>query len=148
MSVVKPAVALLSGLLFGAGLFVSGLSDPAKVLGFLDVFGVWDPSLALVMAAALSVVVVEFSGARALDRSFVGEPFVWPKSGPVDLPLVAGSILFGLGWGIAGLCPGTALVGLGLGRLPAALFVIGLLLGSMMGGAWSGEAGRPSNRPG
>ena len=105
MSLAKPAVALLSGLLFGAGLYISGMSNPAKVVGFLDISGSWDPSLALVMAGALSVVIVEFSGARAIDRSFVGDPISWPASRPVDLPLVAGSILFGIGWGLTGFCP-------------------------------------------
>ncbi|MDR2113296.1 MAG: hypothetical protein LBQ62_09390 [Candidatus Accumulibacter sp.] len=129
MSIARPVIALLSGLLFGAGLFISGMSNPAKVRGFLDVFGAWDPSLGLVMASALGVVIVEFNGARAIDRSFVGDPLRWPEAEPVDFPLVAGSVLFGIGWGLAGLCPGASLVGLGLGQLPAAVFVASLLFG-------------------
>jgi len=133
-TVIKAAVALASGLLFGVGVFIAGVSNPEKVLGFLDIFGAWDPSLALVMAGALSVVIVEFSSARGLDPCFVGEPFHWPAERPVDLPLVAGSILFGVGWGMTGFCPGASLVALGLGYLPAALFVASLFFGFMIGG--------------
>lgn len=138
-SVIKPSVALASGVLFGVGLFIAGMSNPEKVLAFLDIFGAWDPSLALVMAGALSVVIVEFSGARALDRCFVGEPFHWSAERPVDLPLVAGSILFGVGWGMTGFCPGASLVALGLGYLPAALFVASLFVGFGIGGALTAE---------
>ncbi|MDR1935218.1 MAG: YeeE/YedE family protein [Candidatus Accumulibacter sp.] len=140
--VARPVIALLSGLLFGIGLFVSGMSNPAKVQAFLDVFGAWDPSLGLVMAAALGVVVVEFHGARAIDRSFVGEPFHWPEPQPVDFPLLVGSVVFGVGWGIAGLCPGAALVGLGLGQLPAAVFVTAMLLGIALVGQMTDDRGQ------
>ena len=139
MTLAKPAVALVSGLLFGAGLYISGMSNPAKVVGFLDISGAWDPSLALVMAGALSVVIVEFSGARAIDRSFVGDPISWPASRPVDVRLVAGSILFGIGWGLTGICPGASMVGLGLGYLPAALFVVSLIFGLKIGHELSGK---------
>ena len=133
MSLEKAGVALVSGLLFGAGVYISGMSNPAKVVGFLDIFGAWDPSLALVMAGALSVVIIEFSGARAIDRSFVGDPISWPASRPVDVRLVVGSVLFGIGWGLTGFCPGASVVSLGLGYLPAALFVVSLIFGLKIG---------------
>ena len=124
--------ALLSGLLFGLGLAVSGMTDPDKVLNFLDITGQWDPSLALVMAAALAVSVPGFAWARRRQRSFTGEPL--PALPPQSLTarLLLGSALFGIGWGIAGYCPGPALANLARGSVEALLFVTAMLAGSQL----------------
>ncbi|WP_445680681.1 DUF6691 family protein [Radicibacter daui] len=124
---------LLSGLVFGAGLVISGMSDPAKVLGFLDVAGNWDPSLALVMAGAIPVAAIGFVLARRRGSSLFGERLNWPTRSDLDLPLIVGAILFGIGWGIAGLCPGPALVRLASGREESLVFVLAMAVG--MGGA-------------
>ena len=120
---------LLAGLVFGLGLIVSGLANPAKVLGFLDLAGRWDPSLALVMAGAIAVGVVAFAVARQRTVSFVGAKMRLPVVRHIDRRLVAGSTLFGIGWGMAGFCPGPALVALGMGEARAAAFVIAMLAG-------------------
>lgn len=140
MNLARHAVGLVSGLLFGIGLYISGMGNPAKVLTFLDVSGTWDPSLALVMAGALSVVIVEFSVARSVDRSLVGDPISWPSAKAVDWRLIVGSILFGIGWGLTGICPGASLIGLGLGYLPSALFVVSLIFGLKIGDGLSKKA--------
>ncbi len=121
--------ALLAGLIFGLGLIVSGMADPAKVLGFLDLAGAWDPSLALVMAGAVAVGLVAFTIARGRQFSLLGAPMQLPQRGPVDRRLVLGSLLFGVGWGVAGFCPGPALVALGMGECKAAVFVAAMLAG-------------------
>jgi uncharacterized protein len=123
------AIALLSGLMFGAGLLVSGMADPAKVLGFLDIAGQWDPSLALVMFGAIAVALVPFSLARRRARSLAGLPMQLPVAQAIDRRLVLGSLLFGVGWGSAGICPGPALVLLGMGVQSAAWFVGAMLTG-------------------
>ena len=124
--------ALLSGLLFGLGLAVSGMTDPDKVLDFLDITGQWDPTLALVMAAALAVSMPGFAWARRRQRSFTGEPL--PALPPQSLTarLLLGSALFGIGWGIAGYCPGPALANLARGSGEALLFVTAMLAGSQL----------------
>ena len=124
--------ALLSGLLFGLGLAVSGMTDPDKVLNFLDITGQWDPSLALVMAAALAVSMPGFAWTRRRQRSFTGEPL--PALPPQSLTarLLLGSALFGIGWGIAGYCPGPALANLARGSVEALLFVTAMLAGSQL----------------
>src|SRR5258708_2182538 len=109
------AVSFALGLLFGLGLVVSGMANPAKVLGFLDLAGAWDPSLALVMAGAIAVGVVGFAVAGRRARSWLGLPMRLPSSRNVDRRLVAGGLLFGIGWGLAGFCPGPAVVALGAG---------------------------------
>jgi uncharacterized membrane protein YedE/YeeE len=120
---------LLAGLVFGLGLIVSGLANPAKVLGFLDLAGRWGPSLALVMAGAIAVGMVAFAVARQRTVSFVGAKMRLPVVRRIDRRLVAGSTLFGIGWGMAGFCPGPALVALGMGEARAAAFVIAMLAG-------------------
>jgi uncharacterized protein len=120
---------LLAGLIFGLGLIVSGMANPAKVLGFLDLAGHWDPSLALVMGGAITVGFFAFLVARKRSRSLLGAEMNLPRAGPVDRRLVAGSVLFGMGWGLAGFCPGPALVGLGMGETKAAVFVLAMLAG-------------------
>ena len=127
MSVV--ASSLISGLVFGLGLIVSGMANPAKVLGFLDLAGRWDPSLAFVMAGAIAVSAVAFAVARRRTVSFLRQVMRVPTGRHIDRRLIGGSILFGIGWGIAGFCPGPGLVALGMGELKAAVFVVAMLAG-------------------
>jgi uncharacterized membrane protein YedE/YeeE len=128
---------LLCGLIFGAGLLISGMVQPTKVLGFLDVFGAWDPSLAVVMAAALAVSVPGF---RLADRRarpwFAGQYFRPGKSG-IDLPLVTGAALFGIGWGLVGLCPGPALESLATLSPGITVFVVAMAAGMILHEFWS-----------
>jgi uncharacterized protein len=121
--------ALLAGLIFGIGLIVSGMANPANVLGFLDLAGNWNPSLAFVMVGAVGVASVGFAIARRLDRSLSGAPMRMPVATRIDRRLLAGSAVFGAGWGLAGFCPGPALVNLGSGESSAVLFVIAMLVG-------------------
>ena len=100
---------LLCGLIFGAGLLISGMVQPTKVLGFLDIFGAWDPSLAVVMAAALAVSVPGFMLVNGRSRPLLAARSLWPTKRDIDLPLIVGAALFGVGWGLVGLCPGPAL---------------------------------------
>ena len=120
---------LLAGLVFGIGLMVSGMANPAKVLGFLDLFGRWDPSLALVMGGAVAVSAVAFAIARRRSASLLGAALKLPTARQIDRRLVMGSVLFGIGWGIAGFCPGPALVALGMGEAKALVFVAAMLAG-------------------
>jgi len=122
-------IALVAGLLFGTGLIVSGMANPAKVLGFLDLFGQWDPSLAFVMAGAIAVGVIAFFVARRRGRSWLGTPIQLPSATGVTARLVLGSAVFGIGWGLAGFCPGPALVALGAGVPKAVGFVAAMLAG-------------------
>lgn len=119
----------LTGLLFGVGLIVSGMTDPGKVIGFLDLGGLWDPSLALVMGGAIMVGVVAFAVARKRTTSFFGAALHVPTSRDIDRRLVAGSLVFGIGWGLAGFCPGPALVAFGMGVPKAVVFVVAMLAG-------------------
>ena len=120
---------LLAGLVFGLGLIISGMANPAKVLGFLDVTGNWDPSLAFVMGGAIAVGVVAFAVAGRRTASLLGVEMRLPSARHVDRRLVAGSVLFGIGWGIAGFCPGPGLVSLGMGEVKALVFVAAMLVG-------------------
>jgi uncharacterized membrane protein YedE/YeeE len=122
-------IALLAGLLFGLGLILSGMVNPAKVLGFLDLAGAWDPSLALVMLGAVAVSLPAFQLARRRERSWLGAPMQLPTKRHLDRRLVLGSLLFGVGWGLAGFCPGPALTLLLTGRAQVLLFVVALVLG-------------------
>jgi uncharacterized membrane protein YedE/YeeE len=119
----------LAGLVFGLGLIVSGMANPAKVLGFLDLTGTWDPSLAFVMVGAISVGILAFAIARRRTASFLGLHMKVPGERPIDRRLVGGSVVFGIGWGIAGICPGPALVLLGVGHDKALVFVGTMLVG-------------------
>lgn len=121
--------AALSGLLFGFGLIVSGMTDPAKVQGFLDLAGAWNPSLALVMAAAIPLAALGFRRARHQSRAWSGEAMQLPGTKRIDGRLVGGGVLFGIGWGVAGLCPGPALVALSAGYVEALIFVAAMLVG-------------------
>lgn len=118
-----------SGLIFGIGLLVSGMSNPEKVLGFLDIAGLWDPSLAFVMGGAIVVGLFAFAFARRRTLSFLGYHMKLPAGDRVDKRLVIGSLLFGAGWGLAGFCPGPGLVALGAGEAKAAVFVISMIAG-------------------
>lgn len=120
---------LVAGLAFGIGLILSGMADPRKVLGFLDLAGPWDPSLALVMAGAIAVGLAAFGVAKRRTRSLLGLDLKLPTARHIDRRLVLGSVLFGIGWGIAGFCPGPALAALGMGELKAAVFVVAMLVG-------------------
>ena len=119
----------LAGLLFGIGLLVSGMADPAKVLGFLDLAGSWDPSLALVMGGAIAVGVCAFAVARKRTTSFLGGAMHLPSAKDIDRRLVIGSLVFGAGWGLAGFCPGPAIVSAGAGQPKALVFVLAMLAG-------------------
>ena len=121
--------ALIAGLIFGFGLILSGMANPAKVLGFLDLAGRWDPSLIFVMGSAIGIAVVGFAAAARRKLTLTGVPIHLPPARRIDQPLVAGSLLFGIAWGIAGFCPGPALVGLGLLQPKAAIFVLAMLAG-------------------
>ena len=121
--------ALLAGAVFGIGLIVSGMANPAKVLGFLDLAGTWDPSLAFVMGGAILASIVPFAVARRRTASLLGLQMRLPSSTQVDRRLVIGGLLFGIGWGIAGFCPGPALVALGMGEQKALVFVAAMLAG-------------------
>lgn len=123
---------LLAGLVFGLGLIVSGMANPAKVLGFLDLGGAWDPSLALVMAGAIAVGLGAFALAKKRSVSLLGAPMRLPTAGAVDRRLMIGSSLFGIGWGVAGFCPGPALVALGMGEGKAVVFVLAMLAGMLV----------------
>ena len=120
---------LFTGLIFGFGLILSGMANPAKVLGFLDLFGRWDPSLALVMGGAVAVTSAAFLLMRGRAVSLLGSPVKLPTAEGIDRRLVGGGLLFGIGWGIVGFCPGPALVALGMGEGKAALFVFAMLVG-------------------
>lgn len=121
--------ALLAGLIFGLGLILAGMANPAKVLAFLDITGAWDPSLALVMGGAIAVGSIAFAVAGRRSRSYLGLPMHLPAARMIDKRLVLGSLAFGIGWGMAGICPGPALVLLGAGSSEGAVFVVAMLLG-------------------
>ena len=123
---------LLAGLVFGLGLIVSGMANPAKVLGFLDLSGAWDPSLALVMAGAIGVSFFAFLFAKKRTRSLIGADMKLPTGKTIDRRLVIGSTLFGIGWGVAGFCPGPGLVALGMGEVKALIFVAAMLAGMVL----------------
>jgi uncharacterized membrane protein YedE/YeeE len=122
-------IAFAVGLLFGLGLIVSRMADPAKVLGFLDLAGPWDPSLALVMVGAIAIGSVGFFAARRRTKSLLGLPMQIPAARAIDRKLVVGALLFGIGWGLAGFCPGPALVALGAGYDKALVFGASMLVG-------------------
>lgn len=124
--------ALFAGLLFGLGLIVSGMSDPARVIGFLDLAGKWNPSLAFVMGGALIVGLVAFRLARRRTMTFLGGAMHMPTLKDIDRRLVLGSAAFGAGWGIAGFCPGPALVALAAGNQKAVVFVAAMLAGMVL----------------
>lgn len=121
--------AFVAGLLFGVGLLLAGMANPAKVLAFLDLAGNWDPSLALVMAGGIAAALIPFTLAKRRSQSLTGCPMQLPSKREPDRQLVIGSLLFGIGWGIAGICPGPAVVVLGSGNVAILPFVIAMLAG-------------------
>ncbi|MSP86157.1 MAG: YeeE/YedE family protein [Methylotenera sp.] len=123
------AFTLLSGLLFGLGLILAGMTNPAKVLAFLDLAGLWDPSLGLVMTGAIAVGLIAYSIAGKRSTSFLGLPMNIPTSRIIDKRLVIGSLVFGIGWGLVGICPAPAFVLLGTGNVKGVVFLIAMLIG-------------------
>lgn len=119
------------GLMFGVGLMASGMTDPGKVIGFLDLFGAWDPSLALVMGGAVVVGFFAFTLAKKRTSTFLGGVLRFPTNTQMDKPLVIGSLMFGAGWGLGGFCPGPALVSMADGQPKAMLFVAAMLVGML-----------------
>lgn len=130
----------LCGLLFGTGLMISGMTQPAKVLGFLDIFGRWDPTLAFVMASALAISTVGYAWARRQGRPVFAAQHLWPNRTDIDRPLVVGSVLFGIGWGLAGLCPGPALENLASLSPRVIVFVIAMIAGMSAQDVWQRRA--------
>lgn len=121
--------AFVAGLIFGLGLLLAGMANPAKVLGFLDLAGAWDPSLALVMAGAIAVALLPFTLAKKRQQSLLDLPMQLPNKREIDRRLIGGSLLFGIGWGIAGICPGPAVAILLTGHWQVILFVAAMLIG-------------------
>ncbi|MDR8013273.1 DUF6691 family protein [Ectopseudomonas guguanensis] len=134
--------AFFAGLLFGLGLLLAGMADPAKVLAFLDLAGDWDPSLALVMAGAIGVAALPLNLAQRRTKALLGGAMQLPNRRDLDARLIGGSLLFGVGWGIAGICPGPALAILLTGHWQAALFVAAMLAGMLIFTALEGRRGR------
>ena len=130
------------GLLFGLGLLLSGMTDPGKVIGFLDLFGSWDPSLALVMGGAIAVGFFGFAVAKKRTTALLGGAMQIPNSREIDRRLVMGGLVFGIGWGLAGFCPGPALVSAGAGHVQAMVFLVAMLAGMAV---HEFSALRPSN---
>lgn len=122
-------VALVSGLLFGAGLAVSGMADPARVQGFLDLLGTWDPTLAFVMGGALLPMALAWRVQRRMPSPLAVSKFSLPGTTELDRPLVIGAVLFGMGWGIAGLCPGPAIADLAIAPQSVWPFVVTMIAG-------------------
>lgn len=129
-------IALIAGLVFGLGLLLSGMANPAKVQNFLDVFGVWDPSLGLVMGGAIGVGLVAFTWAKKRSTTLLGAPLQLPVTTGIDRRLLSGAALFGVGWGLAGFCPGPALMNLVTGHSAVWLFVAAMLVGMGLQHAW------------
>lgn len=123
--------AFASGLIMAAGLIISGMVNPLKVIGFLDIFGRFDPTLAFVMAGALCVTAIGYRLAGK-SKPLLCDQFDLPKKSKIDKPLVLGAAMFGIGWGLAGFCPGPAIVGVGLGLSKAMVFVLAMLTGMFL----------------
>jgi uncharacterized protein len=135
--------AFVAGLVFGIGLLVSGMVNPAKVLGFLDLAGRWDPSLALVMVGAIAIGAIGFAIAGGRTTTLLGTPMLLPTARAIDRRLVLGGLLFGVGWGLAGFCPGPALVALGTGHMKAIVFIAAMMAG-MLAFEWIEKMRAPS----
>jgi uncharacterized membrane protein YedE/YeeE len=129
---LRVLAALVSGLIFGFGLSLSGMLDPARVRGFLDITGDWDPSLAFVLGGAVIVATIGYRVSRFVGRPLLDDRFFLPAKTAIDRPLIVGSAIFGVGWGLAGFCPGPAVASLALGLAPTVLFVIAMLAGMIL----------------
>lgn len=128
---LKNVIGLLAGLLFGFGLLISGMTDPVKVQGFLDVFGAWDISLALVMGGGLAVAIVGVQLARRQRLSLIGTDIEMPTKTVINKKLLIGAMLFGIGWGLVGICPGPGIVLLGTGQWQAYVFIPAMIVGML-----------------
>lgn len=126
---MRPLAGLLAGILFGLGLALSGMLDPVRVLGFLDIAGAWDPSLAFVLGGAVAVSTVGWRWARRRAHPALAAQFDIPTATRIDARLLLGAALFGVGWGLVGLCPGPAIAGLVLGHPQTLLFAAAMLTG-------------------
>jgi uncharacterized protein len=129
---LQRAFEFLAGLLFGLGLMLAGMTDPSKVLAFLDLAGAWDPSLALVMGGGIAVGLGAFTLAKGRSKTLLGSAIFLPQATVIDRRLLGGSALFGVGWGLAGFCPGPALVSLGLGDAKVWVFVAAMVAGMLV----------------
>ncbi|WP_017932402.1 YeeE/YedE family protein [Robiginitomaculum antarcticum] len=136
--------ALIAGLLFGAGLTISAMVNPAKVIAFLDIFGNWDPSLAFVMGGALLVTIPGYFVLRKKEKPLLEEQFFWPEATQVDRKLIIGATLFGMGWGLSGLCPGPAIASVGAFEINSLIF-LGAMLTSAFGYRYISQ--RNASRP-
>ncbi|WAT16692.1 YeeE/YedE family protein [Aurantiacibacter sp. MUD11] len=126
---MRGLIALLAGVIFGAGLSLGGMTDPARVRGFLDLFGDWDPTLAFVMGGALVVMAIAWRFVPGMSRPMFEEMFALPSRTDLTPELIGGAALFGVGWGVAGLCPGPGFAALAIEPVGAAIFVVSLLVG-------------------
>ena len=129
---MRKLTAFIAGLLFGFGLLLAGMANPKKVLGFLDLAGIWDPSLALVMIGAIGTAIIPLAWARQQTHSLLGGPMQLPVKRELDLRLIGGSLVFGIGWGIAGICPGPAVAILLIGHWQAFVFMLAMLVGMLL----------------
>lgn len=129
---LKNMIGLLAGLLFGVGLLISGMTDPVKVQGFLDVFGAWDISLALVMGGGLIVAIIGVQIAKRQPTSWIGSPIEMPTKTAINKKLLIGAMLFGIGWGLVGICPGPGIVLLGTGQWQAYVFIPAMIVGMLI----------------
>lgn len=143
---MRALMALIAGLIFGLGLIVSGMIDPSKVLAFLDLAGTWDPSLVFVMAGAIAVGTIAFALAAKRRQTLLGDVMRLPTATAIDSRLVAGGMLFGIGWGLAGYCPGPALAALLTGGLKPFVFIAALLAGMVIFEALEQRAGASHKR--
>lgn len=132
--------ALACGLIFGLGLILSGMGNPAKVQNFLDFFGHWDPSLALVMGGAIAIGLIAFTWAKTRSKALLGEPMQLPGNTSIDKKLLTGSALFGVGWGLAGFCPGPSLMNLATLQAEVWIFVAAMLAGMVLQHAWAARS--------
>jgi len=132
MKLMQTLVALCTGTLFGAGLAVSGMIDPLRVRGFLDLFGAWDPTLAFVMGGAIVPMAIAWQVQKRMKRPVFSADFALPTRRDFDWKLLTGAVLFGIGWGITGLCPGPAIAGLAISPVPASIFVLAMLAGMLL----------------
>jgi uncharacterized membrane protein YedE/YeeE len=142
--VIRFLAATLAGAVFGTGMAISGMTDPARVLGFFDVTGAWDPTLAFVMAGALLPMVFAWRLRAKMQKSVLGADLPGPASKTIDAKLIGGAAVFGVGWGIAGICPGAVIPALAYGGWPVAVFLIAMLAGMFLQGRLATMGGTPA----
>lgn len=138
--ILRVFIAACSGIIFGLGLLIAGMANPAKVSAFLDLAGGWDPSLALVMVAAIGLAILPFTILKKKKLSWSGATLSFPQKTEIDWRLIGGSLLFGIGWGIAGICPGPAIILLGAGLAKGAGFVLMMCIGMWLADRFNGAA--------